>query len=534
MKPAMFYKKRIDLLVIFSLAFGISKVVMPRHVFSYSSIPNDTNINSQWAIQKVGLDSAWNIFTGSSSTKVGIIDSGIDANHEDLSTNVNSALAHYFGNDNLNPLQDGEGHGTHVSGIIGAKGNNNLGVSGACWDANLVPLSIATNNFGEVYIPGIADAIQYSSSSNSSISLLNSSLGIAFSSISSHGYNALGVIGDFNTNMGSYDGLLICAAGNGQNLNSNDPFGKNIDSFSNYIFPASYSKPNMIVVGNSKSDDYKAVTSNYGSSKVDLFAPGEAILSTIPNNNYATFSGTSMAAPLVTGTAALLKSIDPTLTSAQIKAAILNNVDTVSALSGLCSTGGRLNAYKAALSILEEIEADGDPVSFVSNINYQKFMKINCVPGHYTLSIESACPCKVIIYQNYNGIPLGQVTLTDPGFDTISFLSSTNQIVFVRVENLGTTNENIELTLSYQNHLYINHYQYFSPSYHRAYCACGAFVLMPHIVYGHLPDDITGVCALCSVIVPINAGNNVLLDTKKVENSISFYSLLDKTIIQCY
>lgn len=103
---------------------------------SSSVVPNDTYVNKQWAIDKINLPSAWGITTGSKSVNVGIIDSGIKAAHSDLNANVDSTLSKSFVDNS--PLTDEFGHGTHVSGIVGAVGNNNRGISGACWDVNLI------------------------------------------------------------------------------------------------------------------------------------------------------------------------------------------------------------------------------------------------------------------------------------------------------------------------------------------------------------------------------------------------------------
>lgn len=488
-------------LVVLNVAF----LCFERKQGQYSStIPNDTNINSQWAIEKVELDKAWDIYTGSATTKVGIVDSGIDATHEDLAQNVDTTLGAHFGNYNFSHLVDYVSHGTHVAGIVGAVGNNEIGISGACWDVDLVSLSIATNNNSTIYVPGIVDAVQYASSANTYIPILNVSSGATPDKIFDLGYNTIEILSSFSTYMSNYSGLLVCAAGNGNNFGAYTTQGQNIGNISNKLFPASYSQPNMIVVGNSDSNDQKASTSNYSSTAVDLFAPGQSIYSTIPNNNYASYSGTSMASPLVAGTAALLKSIDPSLSTSDIKAAILNNVDIISGLSNYCSTSGRLNAYRAALSILPEIIQNGDAVSFVSNINYQKFMKMNCLEGHYSLSIDMPSPYRVTIYKKYSGSPLVQQIFANGGLGTINFLSIQNQTLFVRVENLGNSNCNASVDLSYQSHSYTDHFVYYDASSHKSYCSCGNYVLMPHIIQAADPFSEYGVCSLCSAIIPIN------------------------------
>jgi subtilisin family serine protease len=126
--------------------------------------------------------------------------------------------------------------------------------------------------------------------------------------------------------------LFIAAAGND---------GLDIDVSASY--PTGYDLPNVISVAAINSYGELASFSNYGLTQVDLGAPGVAIISTVPSNKYASYNGTSMATPHVTGAAALYKSINPSAIAAQIKAAILNSVIQTPSLSGTTSSGGRLN-----------------------------------------------------------------------------------------------------------------------------------------------------------------------------------------------
>ena len=131
--------------------------------------------------------------------------------------------------------------------------------------------------------------------------------------------------------------LFVAAAGNGNQA------GRAINTDSKPQYPASYTSANVIAVAAIDKTGAKASWSNYGATSVDLGAPGVSIYSTLPNNTYGSYSGTSMATPHVTGAAALYASIHPGSTAAEIKSAILNSTTPTPSLAGKCVTGGRLN-----------------------------------------------------------------------------------------------------------------------------------------------------------------------------------------------
>lgn len=297
---------------------------------------DDTYYGSQWAISKINLPDAWNIETGSNDVLVGVLDTGIDATHPDLSGRINISLSESYTPEDTNPLEDPLGHGTHVAGIIGAAGNNSMGITGACWNIKLVSLRIFDES-EHSSVEKIAEAIIEAEEKN--IKILN----MSFSSSSDMPAVAQAI--------SEYSGLVVCTAGNTFGNNDRTP-----------RYPASYDYDNIICVGNSRNTDSKAAGSCYGQNSVDLFAPGTSILSCYPTllcssctddtsghhtTGYHSLSGTSMAAPYVTGVAALLLSHQSNLTASDIKRIILDNVDEVSRLSTYCVTGGRLNAYKA-------------------------------------------------------------------------------------------------------------------------------------------------------------------------------------------
>ncbi len=282
-----------------------------------STEPNDTNYYEQYGLSRIDASDAWEITKGTKTVKVGVIDSGICA-HPDINANLTTGWDFY--NNNNVTTDDIGGHGTHVAGIIGAVGNNNLGVTGVCWNVTLVPLQVADET-GRFPISSFVAALEYATNNN--IDIVNYSAG-----------------GDYNesqkTAIENYPGLFVCSAGND---------GKNTDNSPAY--PSSLSYNNIISVANSTSSGNLSNSSNYGKTSVDLAAPGTYIKSTYLNNGYAELSGTSMAAPFVTGVAALIKSIRSDLSAYQIKNCILDGVNADIDLQDLCVSGGILNAYKA-------------------------------------------------------------------------------------------------------------------------------------------------------------------------------------------
>lgn len=294
-----------------------------------------------WAAEKIQQEEAWEIETGSSTVLVGVVDTGIDAYHPELSNRVNASLSRNYVDDGNPATVDLFGHGTHVAGIIAAKYNNDeLNFSGVCQNVTLVSLRI-TNDLFYFELGNLVSAINYANSVN--IPILNLSLK-AWS-------NDLTCLQQATIN---YSGLMICAAGKG---------GYSINDGGSA--PAYYDYAHIISVGASTSTDARYANSNYGNVAVDLFAPGEGILSTFPRSlcpstgcdspdhlryGYHRMTGTSQATPFVTGVAALILAHNPNADRLTIKAKILNGVDQISGLAGYCVTGGRLNAYRALSS----------------------------------------------------------------------------------------------------------------------------------------------------------------------------------------
>lgn len=320
----------------------------PDYTLYASAIPNDSMFSQQWGLNNANNNDingpeAWDVAQGDKNIVIAVIDSGVDYTHPDLQGQIWSNPGEIpnnnrdddgngfvddirgwdFGAGDNNPMDEND-HGTHVAGIIGANSNNNRGVTGINWNVQIMPLKFM-NAQGQGSTSAAIRALNYAVANGARVSN-NSWGGGAFSQAL---FDAIQAANRQNH-------IFVAAAGND---------GVNTDSGNN--FPSTYDLPNIISVAASDQSDRLTNFSNFGVRSVDLAAPGAQIMSTVRNGGYRSMSGTSMAAPFVTGVAGLVLSQNPNLSAAEIKAALLDNVDPVSSLSGRILTGGRLNALKA-------------------------------------------------------------------------------------------------------------------------------------------------------------------------------------------
>ena len=239
-------------------------------------------------------------------------------------------------------------HGTHTSGTIGAVGNNGIGVSGVCWSVQIMSLKFLEN------VGSTDDAI---AAFDYAVSMKERGVNLRAINCSWGGYNYSQSLHDAIGRVNDADILVCASSGNG----GSDGVGDDNDRVPSY--PASFDLPNIISVGAWTRYDQAATFSNYGATSVDLLAPGGLVASTGPNGSYYFASGTSMAAPHVTGTVALIASLKPGLTGAQIKEAILSSTVPIP-LAKPTVTGGRLSllqAVETALAIDGGDDGGGGP-----------------------------------------------------------------------------------------------------------------------------------------------------------------------------
>jgi subtilisin family serine protease len=316
----------------------------PDYVATFDAVPNDPSYPSQWGLPTVGAPAAWDTTTGSSSVVVGVIDTGVQSTHEDLTSRMWTNPGEIPGNgiddegdgyiDDVHGIDcatgsgdpsDTNGHGTAVAGVIAAAGNNGLGVTGVAWDARIMSLRF-TDASGAGTVSAAVRCIDYAIAHGAAIT--NDSWQIPYSQ----------TLRDAIVRARNAGQLFIAAAGN---------TGTNSDTLLG-VYPADYDLDNIISVTASDPTDALASFSTFGPLTVDLAAPGTDILSTaVGGNGYGTLSGTSLAAPFVSGAAALVLSAYPGSPYQQIVDRILGSVDVVPSLTGKVGTGGRLNVARA-------------------------------------------------------------------------------------------------------------------------------------------------------------------------------------------
>lgn len=314
------------------------------------------------AYQPAVFAQAWEIAHEAPDIIVAVIDSGIDAGHPDLSENlwVNSAevsdngeddddngyvddrYGYDFVHDDLDP-EDEVGHGTIMAGIIGAVGNNQIGMAGAAWSIQLMNLKVLGEN-GAGKLSDFVEAIHYAIDNGAVI------ISAAWTFDSSEGDEELPTLREAIERADREGVLIVAAAGND---------GKNLDEVP--VYPASYSMGNLISVAALSDDETRlAPFSNYGAATVDIAAPGDEILGTLGEDSYGTLTGTSPATAIVAGAAGLIWSVGPNLSPSEVRSLLIAGADPREDLTGRYVSGGALDVYQS-LSLAQSTGLNPSP-----------------------------------------------------------------------------------------------------------------------------------------------------------------------------
>ncbi len=317
------------------------------------SLENDGETANSWTLSpdaNIDAPEGWHRTRGA-GVVVAVIDSGVEVNHPDLAANiwhnpveqcgngidddnngfVDDCVGWDFANDDAT-VEDAVGHGTHVAGIIAAEADNGIGIAGVAYEANLMILKIGDGTPAlSAALAAVAYAIDNGARVINASWLIDDPAAAPYLDTALAAAEAAGV-------------LVVTGAGN-------EP----IDIDEHPVYPAASPYDNVIAVGSSTPTDEPSAFSGFGSSTFDLFAPGENIISTVPGG-YGVYSGTSMAAPMVSGAAALLWAATPAASYAEVKGALLDRSDGpndgLTAFRNLAASDGRLNIERSIYTVL--------------------------------------------------------------------------------------------------------------------------------------------------------------------------------------
>ncbi len=408
------------------LKSGIVEAAQPNFYYRLAATPNDTQFATMYGLAKISAPAAWDLTTGSSSVVVADIDTGLRYTHEDLAANswtnpgeinnngvdddMNGFIDDYYGYDfrfnDSNPI-DENGHGTHTAGTIGAVGNNALGVTGVNWNVKIMAIKIYSAGATDSTSAMLVNAYNYirlMKERGTNIRVTNNSYGdcpeaCGYDQATRDALEALGNAGVLN---------VFAAGNNSRNIDTGAPH-----------FPSSYDLPTILAVASSTSTDARSGFSNWGTTSVDIAAPGSSILSTTfsTNSSYGTLSGTSMATPHVAGAAALLSGFNPNLSAASLKATLMNSVDPLAAWTTLVKSGGRLNVANAL--------QNQTVCSFGLS---QNNLNVKLKGGIFTINVMAAQNCDYSVKSNNNWLFVSSPALLS-GNGSVTFRVATSPTI---------------------------------------------------------------------------------------------------------
>lgn len=286
--------------------------------------PSDTEYGNAWHLPKIGAPAAWDVATGSGIT-IAILDGGVDATHPDLAARIVPGWNMYDNNSNT---ADINGHGTKVAGVAGAIGNNATGVTGAAWNAKLMPMRITDSAGYLTYYSIVANAITWAADHGARVANISYMVSDVASVQNAAQY------------MRNKGGVVFASAGN-----------------TSMAAPGT-ATASIITVAATDSADQRPSWSAYGPI-VDVAAPGVGIMTTVAGGGYGAVNGTSFSSPLTAGVAALMLSANPSLTPAQVDSILVSTADDLGAAGRDDYYGaGRINAARAVAAAKSTTTAD--------------------------------------------------------------------------------------------------------------------------------------------------------------------------------
>ena len=418
----------------------------PHFVYELQFTPNDPDYASQWNLSKISASQAWDISTGDSDIVIAIVDTGVDWDHPDLSSNiwqnddplglgdddangyVDDLRGWDFGGldgtpDN-NPMEDKPDHGTLVAGIAGAVTNNGVGVASISFNCTIMPVKVIRNdrrfdNGSPMVIFGF-EGIVYAADNGAKV--INTSWG-------GSGYS---IAGQEVVSYALSKGALVVAAGGN-------------DGTDEIIYPARYN--GVLSVGASQSTDARWSATNYGAD-LDVMAPGASIYSTWQDDTYATANGTSMAAPITAGLAGLIFEHFPNYTPEQVAEQIRTNCDNIDNLNPGYERllgKGRINAYSAlnngnskavrAVGVKFEDQGDGDGIlENGETVSIEaEFMNYLNPTSNLSITLESTSNYAAPINSSFNPGAIGSLTQFNNGTNKYSFVIDQNSPLNTKV-----------------------------------------------------------------------------------------------------
>ncbi len=418
------------------------EVAEPNYIYRINKKPNDPLYSQLWGLSNSGqqdsegilgtagvdidVEKAWELQTGSKNTIIAVIDTGVDFNHPDLIENlwINTAeqngtegidddgngviddIHGYNAITNSGNSSDDHGHGSHCAGVIASKGNDGIGIVGVNWDAQIMSVKFLDQN-GSGTLENAILAIDYATKMGARI-LSNSWGGGGMSQTL---LDAIQRSNDAGT-------LFVAAAGN--------------DGSSNDLsdtYPANYAVDNIISVAAINNVGEKANFSNYGKRMVHLAAPGVNVYSSTVGS-YESWSGTSMAAPHVSGVAALVLSNEPNLTAHEIKNRLIATVRPMTALRGKIKSGGMINANNALTNTMAPPDPN-DPVNWSTQAVDIKSASPYLKDTNEDFEVKVAGANEVAVYfEKFE---------TEGNYDTVQIVDSTGVVI----QTISGTNDDL-------------------------------------------------------------------------------------------